>query len=394
MLATITYCPNGQKTPGYYDNILTPEILSDICLRVTGQPYYILGKDNSIPYNRGRLVYIEYHGCINYISLSEDVVNSRNSSVQSVPTAINMFYADKRENKRLYYYFIPHEGNLFTDYHMFIYKMLLTAGVTFLNLHDYYHTEITSYKNVDELIANRNENRKTRSANNSSYISKTSETIQIYAKVFGANKYESTLLALAISNITDRDIELFHICEKELSRLPKPSLKTLSTIKNLSIFDTSMTLEKRKFLEQEDKNSLRSPTYQYNLHKRLGHKRCALCGCEIPEIIHGAHIWGVADIAKSEQFNNDEKFNHAINGHNGLWLCQNHHKLFDSNIIIFDSEGHAMASTYSNDKNTNFIREITTRPKLETKFMTDDFLWYLSQRNCERNFNAYQRIIV
>ena len=393
MVATIIYRPNSQKILGYFDAILTHEILTDICVRVTGQPNYIIKKDFS-SYNKGRLIYIKYNGFINYISLSEIVVNSRNSSVQSVPTAINMFLADKHEKKRLYYYFMPHQGNLFTDYHRFIYKMLMTAGITFLNLNDYSPNAITPYRNIEELISDRAETREGNSSNNSSYVSKTSDKIQIYAKVYGASKYESTLLALAVSQIADRPIDLYNICEQDLTQLPAASIETINSLGNITLHNTSITFEKVKYIEQSDKTSLRSPTYQYNLYERLGHKKCALCGCEIPEIIHGAHIWGVAEIAKSLQFNLDEKFNHAINGHNGLWLCQNHHKLFDSDIIIFDSEGHVMASSNSNDKNTHFIREITTRPKLETKFMTDDFLWYLSQRNCGRNFDAYQRIIV
>lgn len=90
MIATITYRPNAQKTPGLFDAILTDAILTDICQKVTGQNKYRIVKDKST-YNKGRLVYVEYEGVIYYISLSEVSIEGRNSSLQSVPSAINLF---------------------------------------------------------------------------------------------------------------------------------------------------------------------------------------------------------------------------------------------------------------------------------------------------------------
>ena len=341
MVAVITYRPDAQKTPGLYDRILTNEILRDICARVTGQNDFVLIRDTSA-YNKGRLIIIEYEGVKNFVSLSEVSVEGRNQSVQSIPTAINLYYADSNPNKRLYYYFMPHNGNYFTDYHLLYFRLLKTAGIIFLNLNSYYHKNINEFENVDELIAERNDNREANRANNSSFISKTSDKVQIYAKTYGASKYESTLLAIAVAAITDRPIDLYNICEQDLTRLPKSSLNTLQVIGNISIYDTSITLEKRTFINQAKNNEFRSPIYQRNMLQRLGRKRCALCGCEIPEIIQGAHVWGVADIARDNHFSDDLKFYHAISGENGLWLCQNHHKLFDSHYISFNMEGNML----------------------------------------------------
>ena len=105
MEAIITYRPNAQKTPMLFDIILTKEILKDICVRITGQKRFKVQKDFST-YNKGRLLYVEYGNMVYYVSLSEDNIGGRNSSLQSVPTAINMFYADSRKNKKLCYYFI------------------------------------------------------------------------------------------------------------------------------------------------------------------------------------------------------------------------------------------------------------------------------------------------
>lgn len=298
MIATITYRPNAQKTPGLFDAILTDAILTDICQKVTGQNKYRIVKDKST-YNKGRLVYVEYEGVIYYISLSEVSIEGRNSSLQSVPSAINLFYADTRLNKQLCYYFMPHNGNAFTDYHLFIYKLLMTAGVRFLNIEQYYHQPITAYNNVDDLIIDRRDNQGGNSSNNSSYVSKSSDAIQIYAKTFGASKYESTLMAIAISHIADRPVELYNICEQDLKKLPQASINTIESLGNISLYYTTLFLDKHQPADESERAKLRSASYLYNLYNRIGYKRCALCNCEISEIIQGAHIWGVSQISHS-----------------------------------------------------------------------------------------------
>lgn len=393
MAAIITYRPDAQKTPGLYDRILTKEILRDICARVTGQDDFSVIRDTST-YNKGRLITIEYGGIKSFVSLSEVSVEGRNQSVQSIPTAINLYYADNNPDKGLYYYFMPHNGNYFTDYHLLYFRLLKTAGVIFLNLLDYYPAGINAFESIDELVDERNDNRETNRSNNSSFISKTSDKVQIYAKTYGASKYESTLLAIAAAAITDRPIDLYNICEQDLTRLPQSSLNTINAMGNISIHDTSITLEKRTFISQAGNNEFRSPIYQRNLLQRLGRKHCALCGCEISEIIQGAHVWGVAEIARDDHFSDDMKFDHAINGENGLWLCQNHHKLFDSHYLSFNMDGHVLIPSNLRAEDGQFIRAITESESLGYQIMTDNFKWYLSQRNNIRDCSHYQRLVI
>lgn len=393
MKAIITYCPDAQKTHALFDRILTKNILRDICVRITGQTDYAIVRDTST-FNKGRLVLLEYNGIVNYISLSEDNIRGRNSSLQSVPTAINIYYADSRTNKHMCYYFIPHIGNAYTGYHLFIYKLLATAGVQFLNMPSNYQQAITPYRNVDDLIVDRRENQTSNSSNNSSYVSKSIDKIQIYAKTYGASKYESTLLALAVSNIADRPVDLFNICEQDLKRLPQASINTLEKLGNINLYDTSLSFEKHQFAELSNKNELRSPAYQYNLLRRIGYKRCALCGCEIPEIIQGAHIWGVAQIAKASDMDEDKRFMHAISGHNGLWLCQNHHKLFDSNIILFDHKGNVKIKNGLAVNDVAFIRNTTFNHRLDVSLMSDDFRGYIIRRNKNLDLVHYHSLTV
>ncbi|MCR4826799.1 MAG: HNH endonuclease [Bacteroidales bacterium] len=392
MEATITYRPDAQKTPGLFDRILTREVLTDICQRVTGQNKYHVIKDRS-SYNRGRLVLVEHNGITHYVSLSEENIGGRNSGVQSVPSAINIYYSDRNTNKRLCYYFIHHNGNAFTNYYLFCYRLMITAGFVFLNISDFYHNSILPYKNVDDLIIDRRDNQTSNSSNNSSYVSKSSEKIQIYAKTFGASKYESTLLAVAVSHIADRPIDLFNICEQDLKSLPQSSLNTIESLGNISVHNTSLFLDKRAYLDS-DKTVLRSTSYLYNLFNRLGAKKCALCGCEIPEIIQGAHVWSVSQISKSSEFDDDAKFEHAVSGHNGLWLCQNHHKLFDSNIILFDNDGYVRIKDDLVTDDVAFIRSTTFRSSLDTHILSDRFRGYLERRNETLDLTHSQRLVL
>ena len=393
MIATITYRPNAQKTPGLFDAILTDTILTDICQKVTGQNKYRIVKDKST-YNKGRLVYVEYEGVINYISLSEVSIEGRNSSLQSVPSAINLFYADTRPNKKLCYYFMPHNGNAFTDYHLFIYKLLMTAGVKFLNITQYYHKPIIAYRNVDDLIIDRRDNQGGNSSNNSSYVSKSSDAIQIYAKTFGASKYESTLMAVAISHIADRPVELYNICEQDLKKLPEASINTIESLGNISLYYTTLFLDKHQPADESERAKLRSASYLYNLYNRIGYKRCALCSCEISEVIQGAHIWGVSQISHSNNLSDEEKFAHAVNGNNGLWLCQNHHKLFDSNIIMIDGNGHIRIKDGLVAKDMAFIRSVTFKTSIDKAILSDDFRWYISKRNETLDLLHSQELVV
>lgn len=389
MAAIITFRPNAQKTPGLYDRILTDEILLDICKKVTDQTDFIVVRDAS-SYNKGRLITIQYEGIKSFVSLSEVDVEGRNQSVQSIATAINLYYADKSLRKKLYYYFMPHSGNYFTNYHILYFRLLKTAGVIFLNLDKYYPAGLRAFQNIDEIIEERDVNRKTNKSNNSSFISKTSDKVQIYAKTYGASKYESTLLAIAAAAIADRPIDLFNICEQNLTHLPESSLRTINSIGNISVHDTSITLEKRKFIEEVSKNEFRSPIYQRNLLQRLGNKRCFLCECEIPEIIQGAHIWGVSEIAHDNNLNTDKKFEYAISGENGLWLCQNHHKLFDSHYLLFNMDGQVFIPANLRTEYGRFINSITKKIRLSEQIMTENFKWYLAQRNNNHDFSVYQ----
>src|SRR5574344_1037648 len=379
-----------KRGSNYFKNLLTHDILQDVVSRITGINVFQIEYDET-SYNKGRLISIIYGDWHYYVTFSEEVIDGRNSSVQSVPTAINLFFAEQYEKKKLFYYFLPGiSGNFYTDYLKSDYKLMMTAGVIFLNIDERFH--ISAYNSIDQIISEREDNRNANRSNNSTYITRENGRVQIFAKVYGASKYESTIIAIAASKLlkeSSKKIEVYHIIEKDLKRLPKSSIQTLESLKNIKLIDTDYSLLKHSFVINSDAHHLRSPLYTSHLLDRLGHQHCALCGCEIPEIIQGAHIWGVSQISHTEGLDEEAKFAHAVNGNNGLWLCQNHHKLFDANIIMIDSSGHVRIKDSLVAKDAAFIRDTTFNTTLDDAIMTDDFRWYISKRNEELNIAQY-----
>ena len=377
MKAVITYSPASQKRGrNYFDELLTNEILADICYKVTGQYEYVVERNLS-GYNKGRLLTVDYNGHRCFVTISEIDNRGRNSNVHSVPTAINVFFADKTENKSLSYYFLPHKGNLLSDYYMLCYRLMVTIGIRFLNA----AVDIKPYTEINELINDRQKNSQSNKSNNSSYITLSGDRIVVYGKVYGANKYESTLLGIAAATVGDGSVDFYNICEKDLKSLPKASLSTFGHFKNIQVYNTSLYFDKKQYVDNTDDTRLRSASYVYNLYQRIGDKKCTFCNCNVPEIIQGAHIWNVADISENEKLTREQKFNKVNSGHNGFWLCQNHHKLFDCNILMLKEDGRLLVKNSIDEDRLSYIKDITPMETIDRKLLSQELLECLHQRN-------------
>lgn len=182
--------------------------------------------------------------------------------------------------------------------------------------------------------------------------------------------------ASTLAKSQNQHITLYEILEGNLEHMPKACAQTLELMENVDIVPTNLEFDKNQF---ETNNSLRSPRYKANLLDRVGIKHCPLCHCEIHEIIQGAHIWPVS-LIKKQPLTFDEQFAHAISGDNGIWLCENHHKLFDENIIRFDNSGHLEINT-TNRSERDFITKITEEDSLPEIYHSDNFFKYISLRN-------------
>lgn len=191
-------------------------------------------------------------------------------------------------------------------------------------------------------------------------------------------------MCLAIHEITPYSMELYEIQEGDLRQLPRDARNVIISL-GIDVITSDLVLEREEF---ETNDSLRSPTYIYNLLEKLGEKKCSLCDCEIPQIIQGAHIWPVASIKRANNINLDTKLQYAIDGDNGLWLCNNHHKLFDINILYITANGRLKYKTNIEQSHEGYLRDFTLNSQLPNDILTPTFIDYLDKRN--RNLNARQ----
>jgi len=367
----------SQKGTFLFSDIFTHDVLSDICFKITGKNDYSIEYDDS-GYNKGRLAKLFFDDEVSYISVSENKASGRNSSFQSVPSALVLYHNEELKNKNIFFYFINHEGNVKTKYFNFMYRLMATSGFVFLNDKSKLGIEIKRFNNIDDLILNKDSLRGRNKSNNSSYITLNDEdVVQIYAKTYGANKKESTLMCLALSNLNCKKVELIQVSEGNLTKLPKPDLAVIQRAIEVLEIQSNNSMEKDEFIRN---NSLRSPTYVFNLLSKLGKKKCVFCDCEIPQIIQGAHIWPVSEIKKLK-LNDDEKIKHALSENNGIWLCENHHKLYDRNIIIINESGEILIRNNIFTSHKEYIEKITIKKTIPREIINSDFMLYLNKRN-------------
>lgn len=379
----------SKQTGVYFSDIVTLDVLRDVCQRITGKTSFTYAYvDNDYQdellesgYNKGRLAILQYMDEVSYVTFSEKEIGGRNSSVQSVPTAFNIYYMNPYPKKKLYYYFLNAAGNAGTDYQILMYRLMETIGFNFINASLAIGRNFAAFSSIEDIMYTRRANASRNQSNNSTYITKSGiNQYDIYGKTYGANKYETSMMCYALSMLAQphHSLTLYEVLEGDLRELPESSLSVIKKMNNIAVVPTDMQLEKNAFNEN---NSLRSPRYIFNLLGRLGHKHCAFCNCEIPELIQGAHIWPVADIKKVPTLTLEQKLSHAISGENGIWLCENHHKMFDENLLRINPNGTISYRSDIEHRHIAFINEITTIKRLPDEYLTDGFLSYLDMRN-------------
>lgn len=376
------------QTGIYFDYLVTDPVMGQICVEVTGRRDYeveFVENDYSdefldAKYNQGRLAILQYHNTASYISFSDEKCEGRNSGIQSVPTAFNRFYSNAHDDKQLYFYFLPCSGNNATPYYLFMYRLMKTAGFSFINVPPSLSGQITAFSSIDDIIRSRKENGDRNSGNNATYIVKNApHEYEIYGKTYGANKYDTSLICYAISKLAQPEdhIVLYEYNEKDLKELPVASLEVLNSMGNIEIIKIDDEIERR---ELEENDSLRSPRFNAHLLDRLGERHCVLCNCRISEIIQGAHIWPVSQIKHMNTLSLDEKLSYATDGENGLWMCQNHHKMFDSNILLLSQTGEVSYKQDLSDDDKDYISSITTVSVLPQQLVTPNYVNYIGLR--------------
>lgn len=366
-----------QKNNELYEHLLSDSILKKICNQITGIEKYTVDFVNKI--NIGRMAILRHESAIYYISFSENEVKSRNSSFQSFPSALLSFLEDDSNNKKLYYFVLPTESNINTDYFVFMYRLIKTTGASFIDLENNIEEPVKKFSSYLDIVLSKNYLRRKNKSNNSTYITKSEDgDIQVYGKLYGANKYETVLICIALYQITSININIFELEEGSLKKLPKRARDYLLSLDRITITNRTIDADRQDF---DLYKNLRSARYIYNLLERFSIKKCFLCDCDIPEIIQGAHIVPVADIKNDKTLTDEDKFEKAIDGNNGMWLCQNHHRLFDTHIIRIYENRKVMYNSSIRESQLHFLKEITTINELSDEVSNPVFINYIKERN-------------
>ncbi len=147
--------------------------------------------------------------------------------------------------------------------------------------------------------------------------------------------------------------------------------------------------------------------FKNNMRKKGLQTKCYLCGCEVEEILEAAHLWGVAEIKKANANNInrvckipcmqdliedplqvkkdlfDKKYALANSGDNGIWLCRNHHGLFDRKFYCFEAkDGKVLLQKEENETFMKYMKE-NLYQSLPKEVLTEKTKVYLQERKKE-----------
>lgn len=281
-----------------------------------------------------------------------------------------------------YFYFLPFSGNNMTDYMLFFYRIMKTSRILFINPEYGFHGQnVEQFHSVKETIKSRNILRKRNTGNQSTYVTDEGERYHIYGKTFGANQKETTLLCVAIA---DKEVQLYQIEDNSSQTLSSQDIQALNRFVELNrtkpfqVMDGTLQFDDGHSDTVKDK--LMSPFFIYNLlDKYGGEKHCALCECKIESIVQAAHIYQVSQIRRNELLNDEEKFRLSVDKDNGIWLCENHHKLFDRGLIWFE-DGKLKISSQIDTEDFSFIKKITNYEHIIPPYLTERMLAFFDMR--------------
>lgn len=244
-------------------------------------------------------------------------------------------------------------------------------------------------------------------------------------KALSAQGYDSLFRTWCMKVLADKeetDIEFrlgkqfFHYDAEELSvsdRLTGPILKTFENAGIVIDYVTNDEFLKEKNFEENAYQSCKSRhdprnqnLFRNNIRKKGVPTRCIICGNDNPNILKAAHLWEVSSIksATADTINNFLRINNLYelidqtsqhkselffkkycltnSGDNGVWLCANHHDLFDQNYFFFESDMGALVLHFEDvQQATRFRSEIVDDCRIPVEIFTKATKAFIAQRN-------------
>lgn len=176
------------------------------------------------------------------------------------------------------------------------------------------------------------------------------------------------------------------IADKLTSPIKNTLYKANVKIKYLTdeAFMREQTRTDNTYLKFKAENNLRNQNlFRNNIRKKGIPMECSFCGEDRSVLLDAAHIWEVNSIEhapakeindfiriynlydlidKSSKYKNEiffKKYSLVNSGDNGIWLCKNHHKLFDKNYYCFSGKDGKILFYFNNPNDAvEFAEEI------------------------------------
>ncbi|MDR1542974.1 MAG: HNH endonuclease [Prevotellaceae bacterium] len=328
---------------------LTDEVLEEICVLIFRENRFTKKYQN----RQGRYIEIRKISTdeTHFVCISNPCNDARNAFLmQFIPPAFAAYYSCQSKKKKLDIYILKDKKNYKANYNKLFYRIFLTIGVNILNLNDLQIEGIAAFSTYEDIKRYRKVTSERNSHNNSTYFSDDENQISIFGKTFGANAMESFLFALTISKIVSKPIVFYPVIDNESDNLSLEQQHIL-TENNVAYSEESIELADKK-TGKAKATSRNQNIFKYNLLNKFGDKHCYLCGCDIENLIIASHIERVTDIDNNSAYTQEEKIKRSTDGDNGLWLCANHDKMFESGAIYFETDE---ISTNYREQNKNFL---------------------------------------
>ena len=345
---------------------MTEDEYKDIVNRSVGDVDFIV-KEDFRGHNSGQYIKLKMADTIKYICLSRKIASeSRNAFIlQNFPSAYQ-HYLEEKNPKKLFEYYIRDFSTSHPPFAIFSYKLLLTGEIKILNLDKVRVSEnailfdyTTPFNDYKQMRTYRLSLSKRNSSNNSTTFEENDDEISVYGKSYGANGRETTAICLALSRLVPgKNIKLYNVNETDKNHLADIDPANRYILENIGI---ELNDDRMDFESNDEKVIAKRNTrlFHYNLLQKYKEKKCYLCGCDIEKVIQGAHIYSSTDILHSS-VSEEEKTKQIVDADNGIWLCANHHLLFDY-LLIYFKERYLYASDTLNKNQIEYIKNSITQ---------------------------------
>lgn len=372
----------------------------DIVNRSIGNEEFVV-KEDFRGHNSGQYIKIKVSDTIKYICLSRKVASeSRNAFIlQNFPSAYQ-HYLEEANPKKCFEYYIRDFTTTHPPFAIFSYKLLLTGGIKILNLDRVRSSEnailldhTTPFTDYKQMRTYRLSLSRRNSSNNSTTFEENDNEISVYGKSYGANGRETTAICLALSKLVkDKNIKLYNVNETDRRHLAEIDPANRCILEHISV---EINDDRMDFESNDEKIIAKRNTrlFHYNLMQKYKGKKCYLCGCDIEKVIQGAHIYSSSDILHSS-ISEAEKTKQIVDADNGIWLCANHHLLFDYLLIYFKEKYLYVADTL-NKNQIEYIKDSITQTYFadDKKVPTDEHFLHFKINDIDFNLNMQQYLL-